>query len=61
MAEQQEYWFNFRTKEVEVGKQSAALFRAGPFSTREEAANAEKLLAERAAAWRAEEDREERD
>lgn len=55
MTESTEYWFNLKTKEVEVGKQSAALFRVGPFATYEEAEKAETLLAERAARWREEE------
>ena len=46
-----EYWFNLKTGEVEVGKQSIALFRVGPFKTREEAENALETIAERAADW----------
>ncbi|MFM6963623.1 MAG: SPOR domain-containing protein [Micrococcales bacterium] len=46
-----EYWFNMKTKTVEVGKQSAALYRVGPFETEAEAKAAESLLAERAQAW----------
>ena len=59
MAEERiEYWFNLRTKQVEVGKQSAALFRVGPFATFAEAEKAEQTLADRAKAWRDEEDRD---
>ncbi len=61
MGEQQEYWFNSKTGQVEVGKQSAAIFRVGPFATRKEAENAKQLLAERAAAWRAEDASEDGD
>ena len=60
MTEQEtEYWFNLRTKQVEVGKQSAALYRIGPFKTFEEASRAEQIVAERAKAWREAEQREE--
>ena len=59
MAEERtEYWFNLKTKQVEVGKQSAALFRVGPFATFAEAQRAEQTLADRAKAWREEEDRD---
>jgi hypothetical protein len=58
VSQQQEYWFNLKTKQVEVGKQSAAIYRVGPFATRQEAEQAEKLLAERAAAWRKEDSAE---
>lgn len=51
-----EYWFNTHTGQVEVGKQSLAVYRLGPFSTREEAERAPDVIAQRAAAWRAEED-----
>ena len=58
MSQQKEYWFNLKTKQVEVGKQSAAIYRVGPFATRQEAEQAEKLLAERSAAWRKEDSAE---
>lgn len=51
-----EYWYNDRTGEVEVGPQSLAIDRIGPFKTREEAARALEIVAERAAEWRAEGD-----
>jgi tyrosyl-tRNA synthetase len=38
----EEYWFNTKTNEVEIGKQSLSLDRLGPFSTFEEAKNALK-------------------
>jgi hypothetical protein len=50
-----EWWFNTRTQEVEEGPQSLALVRIGPFETREEAARANEIIAERARRW-AEED-----
>ncbi|MFT4233285.1 MAG: methionine aminopeptidase [Leucobacter sp.] len=49
------YWFNTRTREVEEGPQSLSVDRLGPFATREEAARAEEIVAERARKW-AEED-----
>lgn len=46
-----EFWFNLKTGLVEVGKQSAAPYRVGPFETAAEATNALKTLAERSAKW----------
>ncbi len=51
-----EFWFNSQNGQVEVGPQSLALYRLGPFKTREEAERAPEIIAARAAAWRAEED-----
>ncbi|HWK20846.1 MAG TPA: hypothetical protein VNR37_08790 [Microbacteriaceae bacterium] len=51
-----EYWYNDRTGEVEVGPQSLATERIGPFATRAEAERALEIVAERAAEWRDEED-----
>ena len=51
-----EYWFNTKTQEVEVGKQSLSLDRLGPFSTFEEARNALEVIAKRAAALRKEDE-----
>jgi cell division septation protein DedD len=56
--QQVEYWFNTHTGQVEVGKQSLALYRLGPFQTRQEAERAPEVIAQRAAAWRAEEENE---
>ena len=53
--EPDEFWYNLRTKSVERGKQSAAIYRVGPFSTEDEAANAITLLKQRADAWREQE------
>jgi|DEB19_MinimDraft_2_1074335.scaffolds.fasta_scaffold349392_1 hypothetical protein len=50
-----EYWFNTKTGLVEVGKQSAAIFRYGPFSTRAEAEKALETQKERSRAWEQEE------
>jgi hypothetical protein len=49
-----EFWFNIKTGLVEVGKQSAAIFRFGPFHSRQEAENALELQRERSKAWREE-------
>ncbi|MEJ6490469.1 methionine aminopeptidase [Leucobacter sp. USCH14] len=49
------YWFNSRTGQVEEGPQSLSVDRIGPFATREEAARADDIVAERARKWREEE------
>jgi len=51
---QDEWWYNDRTGEVEHGPQSLAIDRIGPFATREEAARAPEIVAERARRWAAE-------
>jgi hypothetical protein len=51
-----QWWYNLRTHEVEEGMLSPAVDRAGPFDTREEAARAPEIMAERSRAWAAEED-----
>ena len=51
-----EFWFNTQTKMVEVGKQTAALFRIGPFETFEEASRALEIIEQRTRAWQLEED-----
>ena len=53
-----EYWFNTKTMSVEVGKQVLALYRIGPFSTKEEAENAFEILKSRSRTWTEEEDQE---
>lgn len=52
---QETYWYNSRTGEVEEGPQSLAQDRLGPFATREEAARAPEIVAERARKWAEEE------
>jgi hypothetical protein len=42
-----EYYFNTRTHQVEEGKVSPAIDRAGPYATREEAADAIRTIQER--------------
>lgn len=51
-----EYWFNTKTQEVEIGKQSLSLDRLGPFTTMQEAKNAVEIIARRAAALRKEDE-----
>lgn len=53
--EHPEFWFNTKTGEVEVGFQSAASYRIGPFASREEAQRALEIVRERAERIRAEE------
>ncbi|MFT4235865.1 MAG: SPOR domain-containing protein [Microbacterium sp.] len=48
---EKQFWYNSRTGEVEVGPQSIAVDRIGPFSTADEAARAPEILAARAKAW----------
>jgi hypothetical protein len=49
--ENEKYWFNLTTGEVERGYESPAIDRAGPFDTAEEAANAPALLQARSRQW----------
>lgn len=46
------YWYNLVTGEVEFGRLSPGVDRAGPFDTAEDAAQAPALFAERAKKWR---------
>lgn len=55
-----EWWYNTRTGEVEEGMKSPAIDRAGPFETKEEAARAPEIIAERSRRWAEEEGREQR-
>ena len=52
-----QWWFNNKTGEVEEGPQSLGSDRDGPFASREGAANAKQIIADRAKQW-AEEERE---
>lgn len=54
-----QYWYNTRTGEIETGKQSLSIDRVGPFETREQAARAPEIIAERARRWAEEEAAEE--
>jgi hypothetical protein len=52
----EEFWFNLKTNSVEFGRQSAANYRVGPFTSEDEARNALKLLASRTKKWEEDED-----
>jgi len=54
--EEQEYWFNTKTGQVEQGKQSLAFYRIGPFKTRAEAELALETLAKRSEDWQEEQE-----
>lgn len=48
MKDEVRYWFNTKTKQVEVGPQSLSLDRIGPFDSAAEAARALEIIADRA-------------
>jgi hypothetical protein len=50
-----EWFYNIKTGEVEEGRQSLATDLDGPFASREHAARAPEIIAERSREW-AEED-----
>jgi hypothetical protein len=52
------YWFNTRTNAVEEGRLSLSIDRLGPFATKEEAARAPEIVAERARKIREEDERD---
>jgi len=52
------YWFNLRTKQVELGLKSSSEDRIGPFETEAEAANAEAIIKARSEAWKQQESEE---
>ena len=54
----EKYWYNLKTGEVEKGFESPAVDRAGPFETPEEAARAPEIMRERSRAWAEEEARD---
>ncbi len=58
MADAEKYWYNFATGQVEHGRLSPAIDRAGPFDTAEQAARAPEIAQERARSWAEEEARE---
>lgn len=53
MSDTPKYWFNLRTKQVELGLKSSSVDRLGPFETAAEASNAEAIVKARAEAWKA--------
>lgn len=54
----EKYWYNLKTGEVEKGYESPSIDRAGPFETPEEAARAPEIMRERSRAWAEDEARE---
>lgn len=50
--EPKEFWFNTKTNQVEIGKQSIAVYRIGPFASFEEAERALEILASKSKQWR---------
>ncbi|MDI6024283.1 methionine aminopeptidase [Leucobacter sp. UT-8R-CII-1-4] len=52
------FWYNTRSGEVEEGPQSLSIDRLGPFVSREEAARAPEIIAERARRIREEDELE---
>ena len=57
MNDKVQFWYNTKTKQVEKGLLSAAIYRIGPFESQAEAARAEEILRERSKAW-SEEDKD---
>jgi hypothetical protein len=49
-----EWFYNIRTGEVEEGRQSLASDLDGPFESREDAARAPEIIAERSRKWASE-------
>jgi hypothetical protein len=49
--DEDKYWYNLNTGEVEFGRLSPGSDRVGPFDSHDEAANALELLRQRAQAW----------
>ena len=49
-----QWWYNNKTHEVEEGPQSLGSDRDGPFDSREDAARAPEIIAERGRRWAAE-------
>lgn len=58
--EDNQYWYNDQTGEVEKGPQSLAIDRIGPFASAEEAARALEIVRERGQQWAAEDVEEDR-
>lgn len=56
----EQYWYNTETGEVDYGMIAPGPDRLGPFRTREEAERAPEVVKERAKAWRAEDEEEDK-
>ncbi len=52
----EEWWFNTKTGTVEFGRLSASVSRIGPFASKEQASQALKIISERAATIRSEDE-----
>lgn len=61
MSDTPKYWFNLRTKQVELGLKSSSTERIGPFESELEAANAEAIIKARSEAWKAQDKEENED
>jgi hypothetical protein len=53
---EKQFWYNTKTMQVEEGPQSLAIYRIGPFETKEEAAAGLRLVLDRAERLLAEDD-----
>jgi hypothetical protein len=49
--DQEQWWYNHKTGEVEQGRKSLGLHRDGPYPTREEALRAPEIAKQRAIEW----------
>lgn len=47
MSKPKQYWFNTKTNQVEQGRKTLAIYRIGPFATKEEAERAYEIIKER--------------
>lgn len=47
MPKERKFWFNTKTNKVEEGRRTLALYRIGPFETREQAERAYEIIKER--------------
>jgi hypothetical protein len=45
------WWYNHRSGEVEYGRKSPAIYRDGPYASKEEAERAPEIWRERSKAW----------
>ena len=55
-----QFWFNAKTLQVEQGLKTAAVYRIGPFETRQEAERALEIVSQRATDWNQEDSETER-
>lgn len=58
MAEDEQWWYNTRTGQVEQGRKSVWSDRAGPYRTREEAEGAPARIAANSRQWNEDERRD---